>query len=88
MRKALLAFLTLSAIMTQAQTAPSSVEKNPFLTEYSTIYGTIPFSQVRHSHYEEAIDRGMQIQNREIDAIVNNPEAPTFENTIVALERT
>lgn len=88
MRKALLAFLTLSAIMTQAQTAPSSVEKNPFLTEYSTIYGTIPFSQVCHSHYEEAIDRGMQIQNREIDAIVSNPEAPTFENTIVALERT
>ncbi len=88
MRKATLAFLTFSAIMTQAQPVPATSGDNPFFGEYTTLYGTIPFSKVQNSHYESAIDRGMELQNREIDAIVNNPEAPTFENTIVALERT
>ena len=89
MRKATLAFLTFSAIMTHAQTtSPAPVGENPFFSEYTTVYGTIPFSQVKNGFYEEAIDRGIKLQNQEIEAIVNNPEAPTFENTIVALERT
>lgn len=74
--------------MTQAQTTTSIPEENPFFSEYSTVYGTVPFSRVKNHHYEPAIDRAMEIQNREIEAIVNNPEAPTFENTIVALDHT
>ncbi|MBQ8521743.1 MAG: M3 family metallopeptidase [Bacteroides sp.] len=61
--------------------------QNPFLTAYHTPHHTAPFDQIRLKHYEPAIEKGMEEQNREIEAIVNNPEAPTFENTIVALER-
>lgn len=61
--------------------------KNPFLNPYNTPHGTAPFHHIKIEHYEPAIMEGMKEQNEEIDAIVNNPEAPTFENTIVALER-
>ena len=45
MRKATLAFLTFSAIMTHAQTtSPAPVGENPFFSEYTTVYGTIPFT--------------------------------------------
>jgi peptidyl-dipeptidase Dcp len=68
--------------------ADNSTANNPFFTEYSnTVLGTIPFSRVTNADYEPAVDRGIALQNKEIDAIVNNPEAPTFKNTIVALER-
>ena len=45
-----------------------------------------PFHLIKIEHYEPALLEGMKEQNEEIDAIVNNPEAPTFQNTIVALE--
>ena len=60
--------------------------KNPFLNLYNTPHGTAPFHLIRIEHYEPAILQGMKEQNEEIEAIVNNPEAPTFRNTIVALE--
>lgn len=61
--------------------------KNPFFTAYHTPHQTFPFHLLNSAHYEPAIRKGMEEHNREIDAIINNPEAPTFENTIVALER-
>lgn len=60
--------------------------QNPFFEEFNTLHGTAPFSKINNSHYEEAIDRGISLARQEIDAIVNNEAAPTFENTIVALE--
>lgn len=63
--------------------------QNPFFQPFSgTPHGTVPFDKIEIPHYEEAVDRGIKLGLAEIDAIVNNPEAPTFENTIVALERT
>ena len=61
--------------------------QNPFLTDYHTPHHTAPFHLIRTEHYEPAIRKGMEMQNYEVDAIANNPEAPTFANTIVALER-
>lgn len=61
--------------------------KNPFLNPYNTPHDTAPFHLIKIEHYEPAIMEGMKEQNEEIDAIVNNPDAPTFQNTIVALER-
>ena len=61
--------------------------QNPFLTAYHTPHETVPFHLIRLEHYEPAILKGMEEQNREIETIVNNPEEPTFQNTIVALER-
>lgn len=61
---------------------------NVFLiSEYSTPHGTFPFDKLKLSDYLPAVKEGIRLHDAEIDAIVKNPEAPTFENTIVALER-
>lgn len=72
------------SIMLQAQQQPNA---NPFFDEFATVHNSVPFSSIENKHYEEAIDRGIEIQNKEIADIVNQSAAPTFENTIVALER-
>lgn len=59
---------------------------NPFLTEWDTPYGIPPYEQIRVSDYIPALKAGIEQQNAEIEAIVSNPDAPTFENTIVPLE--
>lgn len=59
---------------------------NPFLTAYTTPFGVPPFDQIRSEHYIPAFEKGMEIHQEEIDAIVNNPDAPTFDNTIGALD--
>ncbi len=60
--------------------------QNPFLEEYNTPHQTAPFDKIKTEHFEPALNEGMKQHLKEIDAIVNNPEKPTFENTIVALE--
>lgn len=60
---------------------------NPFLAKYDTLHEAFPFNLVALSDYEEAMMLGMKEELKEMDAIINNPEAPTFENTIVAMER-
>lgn len=60
--------------------------ENPFLEAYNTPHNTIPFDRIRVEHYEPAIREGMRLHNKEVDAIVSNTQAPTFSNTIVALE--
>ena len=59
---------------------------NPFFGTYNTPHGTVPFDQIKLEHYEPAIVEGIAQQKAEIDAIVNNPEAPTFANTIEPYE--
>lgn len=59
---------------------------NPFFAEWDTPYGIPPFEQIKAEHYMPAFEEGMKQQMEAIDAIVNNSEAPTFENTIVAFE--
>ncbi|WP_278560004.1 M3 family metallopeptidase [Phocaeicola plebeius] len=59
---------------------------NPFLSEFETPYGTPDFDRIKVEHYEPAFLKGIEQQNEEIKAIVENPEEPTFENTIVALD--
>ena len=60
---------------------------NPFFTEYTTPFGVPPFDRIEVAHYKPAILKGMEEQVKEVEAIVNNAEAPTFENTIVALDK-
>ena len=60
---------------------------NPFFEIYSTPHGTVPFNLIKTEHYAPAIHEGIRRQNGEIDAIINNPDAPTFENTIVPYEK-
>ena len=63
------------------------IKNNPLVAEWNTPYQTPPFSQIKLEHYEPAIDYAIELNRAEIDAIINNPEAPTFENTIVAMEQ-
>lgn len=60
--------------------------QNPFLGKYNTPHETAPFDKIKTEHYEPALLEGMKQQTAEINAIVNNPAAPDFQNTIVALE--
>lgn len=60
---------------------------NPFFEKYDTPHGTTPFDKIKTEHYEPAIREGIRRQAAEIDAIIGNAEAPTFENTVVAYEQ-
>ena len=60
--------------------------KNPFYSEYNTPYQTVPFNKIKLEHYEPALMEGIKQHTAEVEAIITNPEAPTFENTVVALE--
>lgn len=60
---------------------------NPFFSEYTTPFGVPPFDKIEVAHYKPAFLKGMEEHKKEIDAIVNNADAPTFENTIVALDQ-
>ena len=79
--------LTLALAGCSQSDVPASLAGNPFVEEWNTPYGTPPFSKIELKHYEPAIDYAIEQNRKEIDAIVNNPEAPTFENTIVAMEQ-
>ncbi|MCD8386927.1 MAG: M3 family metallopeptidase [Bacteroidales bacterium] len=61
-------------------------QDNALLSEYTTEYQIPPFSQIRYADYLPAMQAGIDEQNANIQAIIDNPEAPTFENTIVPLE--
>ena len=65
----------------------TGLESNPFLNEYGTPHGTTPFDRIKLTDYEPAIREGMKQEDEDIERIIGNPEAPTFDNTIVALER-
>lgn len=71
---------------TSCNDKPKSTENNPFFTEWQTPFGVPPFSEIKAKHYLPAYEEGMRQEKAEIDSIVNNPDAPTFENTIVAYD--
>lgn len=65
----------------------STRDENPFFSEYNTPFQTPPFHLIKTVHYMPAFKEGMKQQRAEIKQIVKNPQVPTFENTIEALER-
>ena len=73
--------LLLSAVLAGA------VEDNPFLKPYNTPFDVPPFDQIKVEHYLPAIKEGIAQQQKEIQAIINNPAPPTFANTVEALDR-
>lgn len=58
---------------------------NPLLQEFNTKYQSAPFNEIKEEHYLPAFQELIKISEEEIDKIANNPEPPTFENTIEAL---
>ena len=66
--------------------AASCSRNNPFLEEWNTPYGIPPFDEIQLSDYIPAVTAGIEQQKQELDAILANPDAPTFENTVAADE--
>ena len=60
--------------------------KNPFFEPYNTPHDTVPFNRIEIGDYEEAFLEGIRRDDEEIEKLVNDPEAPTFENTIVRVD--
>jgi peptidyl-dipeptidase Dcp len=71
---------------TADQTA-SPMPENPFYAESTLPFHFPPFDRIKDSDYAPAFERGMADQLKEVDAIASNPDKPTFDNTIVAMER-
>lgn len=66
----------------------AELEANPFRAEWTGLYGAPPFAEIQTAHFKPAILKGILEARAEVQAIVDNTEAPTFENTILAYERT
>ena len=60
-----------------------NLRKNPFFEEYRTPHDTVPFDRIRMEDYEEAFMEGIRRDNEQIEKTINNPEKPTFDNTII-----
>src|ERR1700754_2139859 len=60
---------------------------NPLLSTWTTPQGAPPFADIAPAHFRPAFERAFAAHDNEITAITSNPDAPTFDNTIVALER-
>jgi len=73
--------------MSAISLATTVLAGNPFFETYKTPHQTIPFNEIKTEHYFPAFQEAMKQHVVEVDAITNNPEIPTFENTIVALEK-
>ncbi len=76
-----------AAVAVVACSCGSQKSDNPLFNEFTAPHGIAPFSEITIDHYREGMLRGMEEQKAEIEAIINNPEAPTFENTIVAMDQ-
>lgn len=89
MKKSLLISLAVMTLFScnNANTGKTGSESGAiFHAEFDTPFGMPPFDQISFEDYRPAFLKGMEEETNEIDAIANNPEEPTFENTIVAME--
>lgn len=86
MKKLFITSLTALSIMT-VTTNQSAAAVNPLITGTDVLYGTMPFSKLSVADMEDAVKEGIKLHEQEIAAIVNQRSVPTFQNTIVALDR-
>lgn len=83
----LTAFAALAAVAVGASAGTAPAHANPFLTEYNTPYQIPPFGSIEYSDYMPALRAGIAQKQQQIRDITSNPETPTFDNTIMPLER-
>ena len=83
-----LSIITLASCSNKSKQAENtSNPSNPFMTEFQTPFKVVPFDQIKTEHYMPAFEAGMKEQLEEINAIVNNTETPSFQNTILPLDK-
>ena len=83
---ALVGIILLTSCQSKEQKVTNNTADNPLLTEWKTQFGVPPFDKIKNEHYKPAFEVGLAEQKDEIAVIINNVEAPTFKNTIEALE--
>jgi len=83
MKKISLIFLAMAGLLISCSIA----ETNPFFTEWKTPYGVPPFDEIKNEHFMPAFEKGIAELQADIDKIAESTEVPTFENTIVAMDR-
>ena len=83
--KKLFLIMMIGTIVT-ACTGKSEKSDNPFFSDYKNEYKAPPFESIKNAHYLPAFEEGIKQHQAEIDSIASNPEAPTFANTIEAME--
>jgi peptidyl-dipeptidase Dcp len=84
----LMAGLLFTACSRTSETpAEAAITDNPFFAEYDTPFNVPPFDTIKPEHFIPAYEKGMEQQKAEIEELVNNPEPPTFKNTIATLDR-
>lgn len=87
MKKQIITMMAAAAITApMAGAAASSGHQNPFLAPYTTQFEIPPFDQIQTGDYIPAFTKGIEEARADIQAIVSNPDTPTFENTIVAMD--
>lgn len=86
MKKRLMNTLTVISLLT-CTSAVDGAAANPLIAGSDAPYGTMPFSKITPADLEQGVLEGIKLHNEEIDAICNQRSVPTFENTIVALDR-
>jgi peptidyl-dipeptidase Dcp len=74
-------------VLASCQSKDSEESVNPFFAEYETPFEAPPFDEIEESHYLPAFKEGIKQAQEEVETIAVNPEAPTFENTILALDQ-
>jgi peptidyl-dipeptidase Dcp len=93
MGKHLILILTVSGLLfaacskTSEEPTETATADNPFFAEYDTPFQVPPFDKIKSEHFIPAYEKGMDQEKADIEKLVSNPDAPTFENTIVALDR-
>ena len=85
MKRFVIIFLPVMMILSACSPA---VDDNPFFAEWDTPFGAPPFDKIQDEHFLPAYEEAIRQEREEIEAIINNPEPPTFENTIVAFDNT
>ena len=66
----------------------SNKNSNPFFNDWDTAFGTPPFDKIEEAHYMPALLEGLEREKQEIQEIIDNPDTPTFANTVEAYEAT
>jgi len=87
MKKTFFILLAVSLIFTACKTNDKQMEENPFFADYGTPYEVPNFDKIKTEHYIPAFEEGIKQHAAEIKAIAENPDAPTFENTLVAMDK-
>ena len=82
-----LSVIALASCTNEPQPQPKVETPNPFLSEYTTPFQVPPFDQIKNEHYLPAFEAGKKEQLAEVEAIVNNAEPATFENTILPYDK-